>query len=88
MTEGRRHDEPARADLAVLLPLRDSLARRAGALRIEQSHAEPLRRERLYSRALRCDRVVRLLETRIRLATELLASGKISPVEGSEREVN
>ncbi len=86
MTKGRRLDEPARADLAVLLPLRDSLARRAGALRVELSYAEPLRRERLYSRALRCDRVVHLLETRIRHAAELLASGRISPVVSSDRE--
>jgi len=75
-TEGST--EPARDELAQLLPLRDAIERRAAAMRAELTHAEPRRRERLYSRALRCDRMVRLLDTRIRLAAELLASGKIS----------
>ena len=85
MTESRRPDEPARAALAVLLPLRDSLARRAGALRVELARAEPLRSERLYARALRCDRVVGLLDTRIRLAAGQLASG---PNSGSTGEAD
>jgi hypothetical protein len=79
MTEASRSHEPARADLALLLPLRDAIARRAGALRVELARADARRHERLYARALRCDRVVRLLDTRIRLAAELLARGEISP---------
>jgi len=87
MTEASRPLEPARADLALLLPLRDSIARRAGALRNELARAEPRRHDRLYSRALRCDRMVRLLDTRIRLAAELLARGEITPLaSGSGRE--
>ena len=86
MTESGSHDEPARAEIAALLPIRDALARRAGSLRIELSRAGPLRRERLYSRVLRCDRVVHQLDTRIRLAAELLASGRIAPLAGSHRE--
>ena len=84
--EARRDEEPARAELAVLLPLRDTLERRAGTLRARLAQADPTRRERLYSRALRCDRVVRLLDTRIRLAAELLARGRISPAAGSDSE--
>jgi hypothetical protein len=82
MTESPRPDEPARAALAVLLPLRDSLARRAGALRVELARAEPLRSERLYARALRCDRVVGLLDSRIRLAAEQLARGALASSSG------
>jgi len=80
MNEASRSNEPARADLALLLPLRDSIARRAGALRIELMRAEPRRHDRLYSRALRYDRMVRLLDTRIRLAAELLARGEVAPI--------
>jgi hypothetical protein len=88
MTETPRIDEPAREELTTLLPLRDALARRAGALRAAISQAEPARRERLYSRALRCDRLVRLLDTRIRLAAELLASGRITPVDAVESKAS
>jgi hypothetical protein len=86
MTEREGADAPARADLAVLLPLRESLARRASALRDALPGAEPQRRDRLYARALRCDRVVRLLDTRIRHAAELLASGRVAPVALPEQK--
>jgi hypothetical protein len=66
----------SREDLALLLPLRDAIAHRAAALRVELTRAEPLRHERLYSRATRRDRLVRLLDTRIRLAAELLAKSE------------
>ncbi|HEY8123791.1 MAG TPA: hypothetical protein VII78_20900 [Myxococcota bacterium] len=79
-------DEPARAELAVLLPLRESLARRAGALRDQVVRAGRHHPERLYARALRCDRVVRQLDTRIRHAAERLASGRVAPVAGAEHE--
>ncbi len=88
MSQDDRSDDPARAELAALLPLRDTIARRASALREQLPEAEPQRRERLYSRALRCDRVMRLLDTRIRLAAEVLASGRIAPVATSARRAS
>jgi hypothetical protein len=72
--------ERARAELAALFPLRDGIALRAGALRAELASAPQLRRERLDARALRYERLVRLLETRIRLAAEVLARGGVSPL--------
>ena len=68
--------EPAREELALLLPLRDAIAHRAGALRVEITGAKASRHERLYSRATRYDRLVRLLDTRIRLAAEVLANSE------------
>ena len=65
--------ESARAELAALFPVRDAIARRAGTLRSRLSGAPPDRRERLGERALRCERLVQLLDTRIRLAAERLA---------------
>jgi hypothetical protein len=65
--------EHARAELSVLLPLRDAMATRVGALRAEVASAEALRGERIDARSLRYERLVRLLETRIRLAAEVLA---------------
>lgn len=88
MSHDNRSDDPARAELAALLPLRDAIARRASVLREQLSGAEPQRRERLYSRALRCDRVMRLLDTRIRLAVEVLASGRIAPVAADARRAS
>jgi len=70
--------ERARAELAALFPLRDGIAFRAGALRAEQASAPQSRRERLDARALRFERLVRLLDTRIRLAAEVLAMGGVS----------
>jgi hypothetical protein len=70
--------ERARAELAALFPLRDGIAFRAGALRAEQASAPQSRRERLDARALRFERLVRLLETRIRLAAEVLAGGGVT----------
>jgi len=72
--------ERARAELAALLPVRDGIALRVGALRVELAGAPLLLRERLDARALRYERLVRLLETRIRLAAEVLARGGVSPL--------
>lgn len=88
MSQEERSDEPARAELAALLPLRDAIARRASTLRAQLFAAEPHRREHLYSRALRCDRVTGLLDTRIRLAAEVLASGRVAPVTTSARRAS
>jgi putative hemolysin len=78
MTASAHTTERARAELAALFPLRDEIAFRAGALRAEQASAPQSRRERLDARALRFERLVRLLDTRIRLAAEVLARGGVS----------
>jgi hypothetical protein len=83
MTAPSQASERARAELEALLPLRDAMAHRAGALRA-QLQAEPARRgERIDARALRYERLVRLLETRIRIAAELLARGRVAPLPGA-----
>lgn len=69
----------ARAELAALLPLRDEIARRAEGLRSELASAAPSQRERLDARALRRERLVHLLDTRIRLAAQRLASAGPPP---------
>jgi hypothetical protein len=68
------HDEyaAARAEIAELLPLRERLVRRAAELRQQLARAEGDRHERIATRVLRCDRVVSLLDNRIRLAAERL----------------
>jgi putative hemolysin len=73
--------ERARAELAALFPVRNAIAHRAGTLRTEIVSAAQPRRERLEARAMRYERLVRLLETRIRLAAEVLASGSSSPLQ-------
>lgn len=75
--------ENARAELTALFPVRDSIARRAGALRSRLAQAPPERRAQLDERALRCERVVRLLDTRIRLAAERLARAPADSGESS-----
>ena len=64
--------ERARAELRALFPLRDAFAARGGALQAEVATTPPPRRDRLDARSLRYERLVRLLETRIRLAAEAL----------------
>jgi hypothetical protein len=71
-----RRTEHARAELASLLPLRDDLAQRVGELRARLASAEEPRAARIDARALRCEHLVRLLDTRIRLAAEVLAAGE------------
>jgi hypothetical protein len=83
--------ELARREIALLLPLRDKLVRRAGRLRATRANARAEQVERLDARALRCERVIRLLETRIRLAAEVLATGALAAVEwqpNQEREAS
>jgi putative hemolysin len=80
MTASAHTTERARAELAALFPLRDGIALRLGALRAALASAPNLRRERIDARALRYERLVRLLETRIRLAAEVLAEDAVSPL--------
>jgi hypothetical protein len=86
MTAPHQASERARADLEALLPLRDAIARRAGTLRAQLRAAHPRHGERIDARALRYERLVRLLETRIRIAAELLARGSIAPAVPAQRE--
>ena len=73
MTAQPHRADRARADLAALFPVRDELARRADALRLRIARQLDPRAERLDARAQRCERLVRLLDTRIRIAAEMLA---------------
>jgi hypothetical protein len=75
--------EDARAELIALFPVRDEIACRAGRLRARLAKAPPERREHLDERALRCERLVRLLDTRIRLAAEQLARAPLPLSEAS-----
>ena len=79
MTPAPNRVENARAELAALFPLRDEFARRAGRMRAELLRTPAPRSGRIDARALRCERLVRLLDTRIRLAAEVLASGGPAP---------
>jgi hypothetical protein len=83
MTAALSSIELARADLAALFPLREGIARRAVALRAELASAPPSRRDQLDGRALRYERLVRLLETRIRIAAEVLAIGGAPPLSSA-----
>jgi hypothetical protein len=76
MNSASSSGERARAELTNLLPLRDDLAQRAGALRAQLQRAAEPHAERIDARALRCERLVRLLDTRIRLAAEALAAAE------------
>jgi hypothetical protein len=80
MTASVLTTEDARAELAALFPLRDGIALRVGTLRAELASAPHSRRERLDERALRYERLMRLLETRIRHAAEVLTRGGVSPL--------
>jgi hypothetical protein len=75
--------QSARAELAALLPVRDALARRAGSLRAELAVASAARRERIGERALRCERLLALLDTRIRLAARALTEPSVLLPEAS-----
>jgi hypothetical protein len=70
--------QSARDELAALLPMRDAMARRAGSLRAQLAGAATARRERVGERALRCERLVALLDTRIRLAARALTDPHVS----------
>lgn len=71
--------EAARAELAVLLELREAFSARVRALRVSGSGTDDPKRELPHARLQRCERIVGLLDTRIRLAAEQLAQGRISP---------
>lgn len=80
MSESSRPEELARAEIAGLLPIRDQLSQRSSALRLRLAGASSPRREVLSEKAQRCDHVVRLLDSRIRLAAELMALGSLARV--------
>ncbi len=80
MTNATQPEELARAEIAGLLPVREQLSRRASALRLRGSGARGLRRDVLGDKAERCERVVRRLDARIRLAAEIIAIGAVAGV--------
>lgn len=84
MTTATRREERARAEIAGLLPVREQLSRRASAFRLRGSGAHGLRRDALGDKAERCERVVRRLDARIRLAAEIIAIGAVAGVTSPE----
>ncbi len=84
MTTATHRDELARAEIAGLLSVREQLSRRSSALRLRRSGAHGLRRDALGDKAERCERVVRRLDSRIRLAAEVIAIGAVAGVTSPE----
>jgi hypothetical protein len=71
----------ARAEISALIPIRERLARRSQALAVRAIRPGATPPEALSRRVDRCERVVRLLDARIRLAAEVLALGRLGSID-------